>query len=276
MKAFYTIWEGVVNTVLLVLPVVLLGAFTLQYGQPLIELYRDYFLGDPVRELTTTTRSLQQEPGNDVPFNQLQSQFNGVRTLDELSDTGVFRVKGSVVRVHRAVVQRLGSGNIEGLHDSYSDSYARLLRNPVLNQIYSRPELLRNRLLEDVNRLGDLPEVPSHPARGLDVFWQNGDTVARIVEEYGDLYADSVSCRNVFATDCSNVYSESVDLTAQYLSQYFTSWPEFSRTLNSSPDAFRDRIGGLYQQYVDLRQRLEGYLRATPWGDRVELLDAFD
>jgi hypothetical protein len=124
--------------------------------------------------------------------------------------------------------------------------------------------------------LGDLPEVPSHPARGLDVFWQNGDTVARIVEEYGDLYADSVSCRNVFATDCSNVYSESVGLTAQYLSQYFTSWPEFSRTLNSSPDAFRDRIGGLYQQYVDLRQRLEGYLRATPWGDRVELLDAFD
>lgn len=275
MKALHSLWKMVVNTALIFLPVVILVFFTLQYGQPIIELYRDYFLGDPVRELTTTTRSVEQESGTDVPFNQLQSQFHGIRTLDELNDTDVYEVKQSLVRVHRGVVQQLGSGDIRGLHQSYSDSYTQLLNNPVIDQVYNRPELLRNRLLGDVERLGVLPDVPSHPARGIDEFWNSGDTVARIVEEYGNLYADSVSCRRIFATGCADVYSPSVDLTAQYFSQYFTSWPEFSRTLNASPDVFRDRIDELYSRFLDLRQRLEGYLRASPWTERIELSEAF-
>lgn len=275
MRAFYSIWKSLVNGALIVLPVIILGLFVVQFGQPLVELYRDYFLGDPTQELVVTSRAALEKKGSEVPFDQFERQFNGVRTLEQISDTDLVQLRRSVVRIHGSVVSRLGSGNIEGLHESYADSYTRLLRNPMINRVFDRPDLLQNRLLNDVDRLGKLPALPSHPARGLESFWTAGDTVVRLVQRYGDIYADQVACRNVFGLDCGLVYAGSAELTAQYVSQYFSNWPEFSRSLSSEPVTFESRIQELYGQYVTFTRRLEGYLRAAPWAGRKELNQAF-
>lgn len=276
MRAFYSIWKGFVNGTLIVLPVVILGIFVVQFGQPLVELYRDYFLGDPTQELVRSSRAVLEDRGSDVPFDRFERQFNGVRTLDRISDTDVTQLRRSVVRIHGSVVNRLGSGNLEGLHESYGDSYTHLLRNPMVNEIFDRPDLLRNRLLNDIDRLGALPTLPSHPARGLESFWTGADTVVRLVENYGDIYADQVACRNVFGLDCGPVYGGSVELTAQYVSQYFSNWPEFSRSLSSDPSTFESRIQSLHGRYVNFTDRLRGYLRASPWAEVDELDQAFD
>jgi hypothetical protein len=245
--------------------------FMVQFGQPLVALYQDYFLGDPVRELVATTQGLVQEPGNDVPYRQLQRQYDGVRTLETVSDTDASNLRQSVVRIHRSVVNRLGSGNLASLNDNFSDSYTRLLNNRLIDNIFSRPDLVRERLKDDLNRLGRLPALPSHPARGLEAFWNSADTAGQIIESYGDIYANQVTCRQILSTHCGAIYDSSVQLSGQYIAQYFLNWPRFSRTLSNTPKQFLDRAPDLYDRYVSFDRNISGYLRAEPWKSLSDL-----
>ncbi|MFB6345583.1 MAG: hypothetical protein ABEK50_07415 [bacterium] len=203
MKALRTVWVSFVNIVLIFIPVVVLTVFTVEFGQPIVELYREYFLGNPAEELVQTTRSLEEKSGSDVPFNQLNRQFDGLQTMETISDTELSKVRQSVVRIHEAVIDRLGSGDLPAVVDSYSDSYGRLLNHQALNQVFDRPKLVRQKLTQDLARIRKLPKFPSHPAEGLDSFWTSADTVTAIVETYGSIYANEVTCDQVFKTGTS-------------------------------------------------------------------------
>lgn len=276
MRVLRSVWVSLVNFTLIFLPLVLLVVFVVQFGQPLVELYREYFLGNPAQELARTTKTLREKSGNDVPFNQLDRQFNGVRTMETISDTENQQVQRSVVRIHGAVVDRLGSGDLLAVVDSYSDSYGRLLSHDMVDQVFNRPDLVRRKLMDDLKRIRKLPKLPSHPVEGLDAFWGNSDTVTAIVEDYGSIYANQVACQQVFTVSCGVVYDESVELSSEYLSQYLSNWPEFSSNLSDRIRVFDDRALGLVKNYFRFVNKIEGYFQAEPWSRYKSFLNTFN
>lgn len=275
MRTIHTLWKGLINIALILLPVFILAVFTMQFGQPLVEIYQDYFQGNPVRELEETTQDLVDNHGQDIPFRRLNRQYDGAQSVKDIGDTDASRLRTSIIRVHRSVVNRLGTGKLRAMHGSYSDSYTHLLRNSLIGKIFSRPDLVRNRLKEDLGRIGSLPGLPSHPARGLNRFWNSSDTASRLIKSYGEIYANKLTCSQVFDATCERVYGPSTRLTGQFLAQYLENWPKFSRTLPPDLDVLNRRLSPLHTQYTDFTDQVEGYLRTQPWSNLTELNQAF-
>lgn len=276
MKLLRSIWLGLVNFTLIFLPLIVLIVLVVEFGQPIVELYREYFLGNPAQELVRTTRTLEANSGSRVPFDRLKRQFNGVQTMENTSDTELSGIQRSVVRIHGAVVNRLGSGDLLAVVDSYSDSYSRLLNHGMIDRVFERPDLVRQNLNRDLARIRKLPKLPSHPVKGLDTFWTNSDTVARIVERYGSIYANQVSCEQVFKVNCGDVYDESVELSTEYMTQYLNNWPDFSTNLPDRVEAFDNRARSLVEQFFGFTNEIEGYLQADPWQRYKSFLEAYE
>lgn len=276
MKTFRALWVTVFNLVLTVLPLVFLVGVLVYYGQPLLNFYRDYFLGSPVEEIQRLTVNLAERPGQPLPFLRLRRQYSSLDAMQTISDTERQRIRESTVRLHQAVIARLETGDATPAARTIGDSYAQFLDQDVLGKVFNRPDLMRERLLRDFWRTRELTLLPYHPARGLDAFLSSSDTAVDVVVAYGDIYADQVTCRQIFKVDCEAVYRGSVDLAANRVGQYFTGWPHFARTLPSRLPELNDRMGGLLEVYNRIQRRLEGYLRSPPWDTRPGFREAYD
>lgn len=268
MKTLRAVWVTLFNLVLILVPWVLVVALLVYFGQPLLNFYRDYFLGSPVGEIERMTAGLTERPGRELPFKRLDRQFSSLSALQSMSDTDRRTVRESTVYLHHAVVSRMQADDGILAARDLGDSYAAFLRKDVFERVFNRPELVRERLLEDFRRVRGLSELPYHPARGLDAFVDSADTATNLIRVYGDRYADQVTCQQIFQMDCDPVYRTSVKVVGERVGQYLTGWPQFARTLPARPELLNERMPVLLEVYDRLRARLEGYLRSPPWDAR--------
>lgn len=268
MRTFRAVWVTLFNLALILLPWVLVVALMVYFGQPMLSFYRDYFLGNPVQEIERLTADLSDRPGRELPFERLDRQYSGLGALESMSDTDRRAVRVSTIQLHHAVVSRVQAGEVPAPARDLGDSYTAFLRKDVLGRVFNRPDMVRERLLGDYHRVRRLNTLPYHPARGLEAFVDSTDTAVNLIVTYGDLYADQVTCRQVFQMDCDRVYERSVRVVGDRVGQHLTGWPQFARTLPARASVINQRMPALLEVFDRLRGRLEGYLRSPPWNDR--------
>jgi len=267
MKFIRTPWSLFLNTILILLPWIVAVAFLYQFGQPALKQFKR-FLGNPITEMLQTSRTLHENPSETLPYSRFQQQFQQIAIRDSLSDTEQRKLRQTTHNLYRGVVRRLDTGRSLATAENKSDSFFRLLESPLIPKIFERPDLLRNSLREDLQRLNQASEFPFHPARGVEQFLEKTNLAEELIRTYGELYADRLFCERMAGTECLTVYGESIKVISKQLEQYFSNWPTLHNALPSRPEALNERLSRFISVDKRLGEEIAGYLEAPPWNEQ--------
>ncbi|MFP4686942.1 MAG: hypothetical protein ACLFN5_02400 [bacterium] len=271
MKSLWKIWTFMINITLIFLPLVIAGLLIFYYGQPIAGRFRD-FLGNPVTEFVGLAENFQQRQPDDELYEHAGRLLSQLAPREELTEKEMQQLRESVFKIHRVTVELVGLENRRGEDTDFFEIYNRFLDNRQLERLFVHSSDLRTNLRRDLKRMQQLTKLPFHPARGLEAYLDSSDTPNIIVRDYGSIYADQYSCRQIFTVKCDNVYSSSTRVAAQQISQYLTSWPQPGRGGDAGIIELNDKLLELSHTYQKLTREINGYLQATPWEQHKDFI----
>ena len=258
------------NLLLLLLPAVLLSLSVYYYGRPIAERFKD-FLGNPITEFVSISRHFDRQPFPLQLYEHSNQVLGQMAAREELDESSRQQLREAFFRIHRATVSRIPHDD-----DDFFELYQELLVNPQLQRFFPHPRQLRSLLNEDLQRLQRLQDLPFHPAEGLDAYLEPVPKVVDTVIEYGQIYGDRYTCRNVYGSDCSAVHEPAVEISSHWIGQYLQTWPELGDRGRRPIEVLAERLEELVVAYGKLSTDIEDYLNATPWTAHQELLENHD
>jgi hypothetical protein len=266
MKLIRAAWSIVLNGVLIILPWVVLGLFIVQFGQPFLSEFKR-FLGNPVMEIQQVSEKIRDNPSEPIPYPRFRQQFERLAVRDVISDTEQRQLRHTTLNLYKGVIHRLStSGNVARAQQTTSaDTFFTLLQSPLIPSIFDRPDLLRATLREDLDRLRQARDFPYHPARGIEQFVNHADTAHLLIQSYGELYADRLTCERIAGTQCDVIFEDSVGIVGEQLSQYLNNWPTLHTSLPSEPRVMVNYLPQITDAHSALGDQVAGYLEAPPW-----------
>ncbi len=273
MKFFHKLWTALVNFLLIILPVILLSQLLYFYRNPIANKFKN-FLGNPITEIISTTKSLKKQQLTPRRLKQLRNFLDQLESRKEINEADQKRVQKALFQTHHAVVKQLEATARSRQSEALNSAYSNLLETPLLTRIFPYPSRARNELISDFKRLQPLNKLPSHPAAGINKYMQFSDSVAQTIITYGQIYGDQLNCQNMFNARCGQIYSSSVRMAAGHLRQYFVTWPDFGTGNQMNIVRFADNYPGFTKTLDRLGKKIRGYLKAQPWQKQSKLLQA--